>query len=185
MARNIQPRTGPSRRSGADRPQDGEKDKEKSAEGLSGIPRRPPPVRPSRRIADGPLAREVEREEDRSEGIEEMSVRVGAAASRGVPRSARIPRISFPLKKTISASGTVHKAQSAEEMLLEYVTPPMQEPILETSSALRLLYALLSKVLPELKGNPNLLTPARAVMDDESRRYSDLRARFNEQGLAA
>jgi hypothetical protein len=56
---------------------------------------------------------------------------------------------------------------------------------LEPSSALRLLYALLSRVLPELKANANLLTPARAVMDDEKQRYSDLRARFNEQGLAA
>jgi hypothetical protein len=70
-------------------------------------------------------------------------------------------------------------------MLLEYVSPPMQEPILEPGAALRLLYALLSKVLPELKGNPNILSPARAVMDDEKRRFSELRARLNEQGFAA
>jgi hypothetical protein len=123
---------------------------------------------------------------EESEGIAGISAKVAAAAARLELAPTRIPRISVARRKAFGKANTVSGADSAEDLLMEYVSPPpTQEAILEPALALRLLYALLSKILPELKGNPNILKPARAVMDDEKSRYSDLRARFNEQGLAA
>jgi hypothetical protein len=177
MARNIQipPGPGPSARGTRGTSPEGEKEK---LAGVGGIPPRPAPLRSARRTGTDTRPGGVESDDETPEGSARISGRQGIPAPR-------IPRISFPRRRTSDRGGAVHGAESAEEMLLEYVSPPMHEPILETGAALRLLYALLSKVLPELKGNPNVLSPARAVMDDEKRRFSDLRARLNEQGLAA
>jgi hypothetical protein len=71
-------------------------------------------------------------------------------------------------------------------MLEAYVRPPLLESsILQPGIALRLLSAFLSKVLPKLKGNANILAPARAVFDDEMRLYSDFRDRLHGQGFQA
>ena len=197
MARNIQnsqsrgpqntqsrgPSKSPSRttesrttESGSEVSSDGD---EQNTAAVDDAPRRAVPLKPVRQKT----GIDTRPGEERDKSVEAKAVRSAAKAGRqGLAPTGRIPRISFQLKTT-AGPGSV--ARSAEEMLLEYVSPQLQEPILQPGLALRLLATLLSKVLPELKGNPNILSPASTVMDDEKRRFSDLRARFNEQGLPA
>jgi hypothetical protein len=183
MARNIQipPRPDSSksaRRPEADTPQDVEQGKPARVEG---IPRRPGPrpVGRSARPEGGSRPEEPEKEE-LAEGVTRV---FGRNVLEEIPRP-RAARIYSPRRRTIH--GAAGSAESAEEMLEAYVRPPLLESgVLQPGIALRLLSAFLSKVLPKLKGNPNILAPAQTVFADEMRLYSDFRDRLHGQGFQA